>query len=604
MFSARSVSSSAGTSYVEPRLPTTEEEYEAREVLRQQSFVAPLCGFDITHPSFDPALDLVNADTTPTMQSSSLRRGVSFALAKSLNVQNSDPLGGSARSPSMAARTDAASPPPFLWESEDPSSGDLTNAINDQRSVTSLISPTGSKRPQFGPKLSKLSGLSNTPRDSELTYTKRQSELVFAVPQRPWDHWYGFVVAASVHVIQFSVYGTMNSYSTFSHEMVEDSTLQNPSETNIALALSLANGISPLIAVFAGSVSDHLGPRVVLCICTGLLALGLVAASFAGNTFTLLLYFTVPVTLAASVRAPAAGAVASWLKTRLSLGMGIAIGGNGSGSSIIVPVAGVLASSTLGWRNAFRLLALFPIMGFVASLFVTFRVPPTPRPAFTRRDLLFFKNLFSNGTYWTVFCVASLYSFTLFSSMFYIVPFARLFGESAPYKHYDRIPHNYVGTLFTFFGVANWLGAFTLGAIAQKTEPRLVCALCCAMGSFACCLWGVCTRYEELAAVSAVLGFSVAGFFAMIPAIAGRCFQGPRLGLAVGMCMLGYGVGGTLGPPLIAYIRHTQDGSMTLGFSIMALTAALASAIAYFGLEGRVTQQAFARTISGLDARR
>lgn len=417
-----------------------------------------------------------------------------------------------------------------------------------------------------------------------------------ATEEKPFDFWYGWVVAICVFLVQFGVYGTMNSYSTFSHLMEEDESLGHPTSSQISVGNAIANGVAPLISVLAGNLVDHLGPRIVLAASAVLCAIASFISSFATDITTLVLLYSIPACLGSScLSTPGTAAVASWMKRHLNTAMGIAYAGNGAGSSFIVLFAGYLASSSLGWRASFRIMAICPVIGFVAAMFIVRRVKPKPRPPLSKQDVGFLKQLVRNPSYWFLFLGCGLFSFTFFSALYLIVPFAMDFGRAGtPYEKYEKIEGKTAGSLFTFFGVVKWLSSWTLGFAANKTEPRLVASFCASVLCITCCFWAMCEHYYQLAIVSSFLGFGVAGVFATLPSMASRCFFGPRVGLGVGLVMAAFAFGGFAGPPVITSIKEASNNSYTLSLGAMGLSAGMAAIVLFFGLDGRVQQQEFA----------
>ena len=402
----------------------------------------------------------------------------------------------------------------------------------------------------------------------------------------PADHWYGMVVAVCVFFCQFGIYGTMNSYSTFAHLLEKDSVLGFPSATQVSVGSSVTNGLSSLLTIFGGIALDTLGPRFCLALCCLLMSTASFASSFATSMTTFIVIYSIPSCLASAfLAAPGAAAVSSWLDKRLPLGMGIAYSGNGAGSSVIVLLAGYLAGSQLGWRQSFRWMAICPAIGFVAAMFLKPRQPLRPMRFFPADERRFMAHLFCCSTFQKLWLAAVFFSFTFFSVLYMVVPFALVLGETGgPYAQYQGIKVELAVTLFTWFGVVKWVSSVLLGAVASRLGTTSIYCVGSASLFVACVLWPLCTSYAELAAVVSLSGFGVAGIFATMTSLTGQFFNGPYRGLAMGLVTSGYAVGGFTGPPVIQALRVASDGVYTPSFVLMAVCAAISGGLVGYGI--------------------
>lgn len=368
-----------------------------------------------------------------------------------------------------------------------------------------------------------------------------------------------------------------------------------PSATEVSIGNSLSNGLAPIVAIFAGAMTDRLGPRVVLMAAAVLTSLGSFACTFTHSIGVMVVLYSLPVCVgSACLSTPGGTAISSWLDKRLPLGMGIAYSGNGAGSSVIVPIAGVLASR-YDWRTSFRIMAVFPGISFIAALFVYFRVKPEPRKPLSENERRFLKNLLTCRAFWILWISGALFSFAFFATLYVIVPFASSYGEAGTfYAGYTRIKTPEAATLFTWFGVFKWLGSVSLGAVAHRTEARLVYALSAGLLSVVIVLWPLCEGYGSLAVVASIVGFGFSGMFATLPSMTAQCFAGKFAGLAIGATMSAFAVGGFAGPPVILALKESQGGSYTLSFAVMAATIAVSGLICFIAGQSILVHQPFA----------
>ena len=422
-------------------------------------------------------------------------------------------------------------------------------------------------------------------------------------PDEPIDGSYGYVMAFLVLCVQFSIFGISNSYPSFSGEMKKDDSLGNPSSSDVSLPNAVMNGLAPIVSIFAGALTDSIGPRPVLMGATLSMALGSFLGSFAHSTTALVFLYGVPCGVGmASLTSPSAVALTSWMKEKLPTAIGIGYAGSGIGSALVVAAAGLLAESDLGWRASFRILAAFALFGFTASLFIRVR-----RGHVVKKKLningkwgevgWFLKKLFTSKVFIWMFIAAAFFSFSMFSIFYIVVPYATKFGsidQFSPYSSYSVISVAAASTLYTYLGAARGITSMFAGALATKTDPTYVYALGTTFCAICCCFWAVSTEYWHLAIICTVLGASIACVFASFPAMAARCFAGPHCGLGVGITMCGYSVGGFAGPPTILAITSASDNNFTSAFVLMSWCCIVAAFIVLFILRGDIVQQHFA----------
>jgi MFS family permease len=198
----------------------------------------------------------------------------------------------------------------------------------------------------------------------------------------------------------------------------------------------------------------------------------------------------------------------------------------------------------------------------------------------------------------TIFWASAAFSFYFFAMLYIVVPFGSKFGNPdtvSPYMHYAEITTGKAATLFTFFGVAKWISSFIGGALSNKTDVSLVFAIGGAINAMACFAWGLCISYWQLALVCIGHGVGVAFMFATLPAAAGRCFAGPFVGLAVGLAMCGFCIGGFTGATVVTSLNAAHHNNFLPSFILMGAMCLLSAAIFLIGLgRGGVKQQHFA----------
>ena len=117
-----------------------------------------------------------------------------------------------------------------------------------------------------------------------------------------------------------------------------------------------------------GMLADRFGPRIVCSAGMALIALGLLATSWATSLLAVYLSYGLLVGLGiALVYTPSIASVQPWFTTRRGLAGGIASSGVGAGT-LLVPVLVAMAIGSMPWREAMQVLALgVLVLGLLAA---------------------------------------------------------------------------------------------------------------------------------------------------------------------------------------------------------------------------------------------
>ncbi|MFC1910303.1 MFS transporter [Chloroflexota bacterium] len=161
---------------------------------------------------------------------------------------------------------------------------------------------------------------------------------------------YGYIVAAAAFGIWFTIWGIQQTYGVFFKPVLE---YFGWSRTIMSGARSVNAGMSGLLGIFAGRMTDKIGPRQVVLIFGALVGIGFILLSFVNNAWQFYLIYGVLVGTGMSVATiPTMTAVARWFRKRRGLISGIVQTGGSLGGTVTAPLAGWLIL-THGWRFSY-----------------------------------------------------------------------------------------------------------------------------------------------------------------------------------------------------------------------------------------------------------
>ncbi|MFM8575650.1 MAG: MFS transporter, partial [Limnohabitans sp.] len=166
---------------------------------------------------------------------------------------------------------------------------------------------------------------------------------------------YAWVVVWATFVCLALIFGVSYSFAAFFESFAEGFAAQR---ADVSWIFGLSGLVYFVLGTLGGILADRFGPRVVCAAGMVLLALGLLATSWATALWMVYLSYGLLVGLGiAFVYTPSIASVQPWFSARRGLAGGIASSGVGAGT-LLVPVLVALALDAMPWREARRGLAL------------------------------------------------------------------------------------------------------------------------------------------------------------------------------------------------------------------------------------------------------
>ncbi|ORC85121.1 putative transporter [Trypanosoma theileri] len=455
--------------------------------------------------------------------------------------------------------------------------------------------------------------------------------MLSSLTRKPLDHPLGFLVAISGMLMQLMSYGIDNSYSIFSDDMHNDASLGYPSITAISLGNSVSLGLSPAFGVLAGFVVDRVPSRLMMAVSTVMLFAGLwISSSFASSVTAVTFSYCLLASISsACMLSPGAAATSSWFKRYQGLAMGINFSGGGVGSAIIPSLAGKWVVM-YGWRKTFRLMSAFCAIGVLATILSAKRDPDTPstesgepmndmdreeeqqheqveeereenvhpnsntssesevteavRGIHTHKltPWELFVSLFSKAFMGNFMCWL-IFSWAFYSLIYVAVPYVSSMGKPGTvYADEVPIPTDTASTVFVFYGVFQIIGSILVGWLATLTTDEFAYMACATVGGLGCAFLAFCRSYISFALLLCVIGFCMAGMFAVMPALVAKRLYGPNLGFYMGAVFLAGVVGGFSAPPIQAELQQRNYGNYSYVCVFMSACMSAAAAVCYF----------------------
>jgi MFS family permease len=290
-----------------------------------------------------------------------------------------------------------------------------------------------------------------------------------------------------------------------------------------------------------GMLADRFGPRIVCSAGMALIALGLLATSWATTLLTVYVSYGLLVGLGiALVYTPSIASVQPWFTTRRGLAGGIASSGVGAGT-LLVPVLVAMAIGPMPWREAMQVLALGVLVLGVLAAALLRRAPAAPSSGSggSASGLSLRETLRSPTFRW-------LYLATVLASPVMFIPFAHVSASARDLGLGEAFAVGLVGLI----GVGSLVGRFAIGLLADRLgRAQTLVLMQLSMGA-SYVLWGAAGGQFLLMIFSLWFGLSYGSIVSLLPAICMDYFGGKSVASVVGTLYSGAAFGNLLGPVL------------------------------------------------------
>lgn len=392
---------------------------------------------------------------------------------------------------------------------------------------------------------------------------------------------YGWIVVAAGFAVTFVGFGCAYSFSAIIESLQHDF---GASRGSVSLVFSLAGFLYFSLGSVSGPLADRFGSRRLALIGMILIGAGLALASAARSLTQVYAAYGLGVGLGVGCSyVPAMGAVQRWFIRHRGFASGLASTGIGAGTLVVPPIAALLIE-TLGWREAYLVLAAFAVIVGVGFALLIENDPrdrglnpdgdtvspklPRAEPAGTSIGDAIGSRKF-----------IGLYAACLACSFGVFVPFVHL----APYAIDHGIAQSSAVLLVSAIDVGSTVGRFCLGGLADRLGRQLALVGTFAGMALALVIWLFSTGFWPLAIFGFVFGTAYGGWVALLPAVVMDYFGGRNVSGIIGVLYTSAGFGALIGPSAAGFafdISHNYTLPILISIcgnviaaGIMAVTA-------------------------------
>lgn len=325
---------------------------------------------------------------------------------------------------------------------------------------------------------------------------------------------------------------------------------------------SITNGVTLLFILISGVIIDKIRVKKMLLFGTLTLAITLLSYSFIHNKFeAYLAHFFLGVAMITAGSVSCIILVSSWFNEKRGLAIGIVLVGTSLGSAIFSPVNTYLLQD-YGWREAFQILSIFPLIVFFLIYFFV-KNSPSDIGIFAlgfdknlgihgNSDLLNQGMSYKSATKTHLFWLICICGFCTFYSLVGTVANFVLHLLGLGFSLESR--GNY---LFLYFVIAG-LGKLLISIFSDYINPYIVFSTCCLIMILGFLGLSLIDKSLIFLPIS-LLAISWGGIYSLYNLISIKSFGLKDAGKINGTISMFEGGGAFLGPFLTAKLFHIED---------------------------------------------
>ena len=341
-------------------------------------------------------------------------------------------------------------------------------------------------------------------------------------------------------------------------------------------AMSVVIGISGLIGILMGKLTDKYNARIIISIGVLIGGVSYLLASNMNALWQLYLYFGLGAGICiGSTYTPVNATISKWFDEKRALALGTALLGITIGQMILSPITAYIITE-YGWRAAYLVLSVVVFVTAIPAVVLIGKSPLVPVQARSspkgvpkagqseRPKKFSAAEASKTAPFWMLMITGFVLSAGFYFVASHIVPYATDIGISV----------TAAALILTMTGVGGIAGTLLAWSITVKLGNKYALLVLIAGEALAMLLFIFTNSTWSFYAVAIVFGFSFGAAspvrMAMIPPLFGL----KSIGIILGLATFAWSVGGIAGPYLSGYIfdvSHSYDKAFVFGGMLLVI---------------------------------
>jgi MFS family permease len=389
---------------------------------------------------------------------------------------------------------------------------------------------------------------------------------------------YGWIIVITSFILLIGSFGTQLCFGVFLKPLSEEF---GWTRAATAGAMSVVMGISGLIAIIMGRLTDKYNVRIIIIIGVLIGGLSYLLLSNINSLWQLYLYFGLGAGICmGSTYTPINATVSKWFVEKRALALGIAIMGITVGQMVLSPITAYIITEH-GWRTAYLVLSIVVFVTAIPAVILIGKTPPVPAQTKSSQSriskseqsvqpqLLSAREASQTAPFWMLMITGFVISAGFYFVASHIVIHATDIGISV----------TAAALILTMSSIGGIAGTLLAWPITVKLGNKYTLLVLIAGEALAMFLFIFTKSTWSFYAVAIIFGFSVGAAspvrMAMVPPLFGLKAIGTILGLAT----FAWSVGGIAGPFLAGYVFDVSQsydiafvsGGMLLIIGVLAV---------------------------------
>lgn len=364
---------------------------------------------------------------------------------------------------------------------------------------------------------------------------------------------YGWIVVIASLILLIGAFGTQLCFGVFLKPLIEEFGWTRAATSG---AMSVVMGVSGLIGIIMGKLTDKYNVRIIITIGVLIGGLAYLLLSNMNALWHLYLYFGLGAGICVgSTYTPVNATISKWFVQKRALALGIALLGITVGQMVLSPITAYIITEH-GWRTAYLVLAIVVFATAIPAVILLGKPSPVPaqtkssQGGFSKSEQTVQPQGFSareaskTAPFWMLMITGFVLSAGFYFVISHIVTYATDMGMSI----------TAAALILTMTSIGGIAGTLLAWAITIKLGNKYTLLVLIAGEALAMFLFIFTKSTWSFYAVGILFGFSFGAASPVRMAMVPPLFGLKSIGIILGLATFAWSAGGIAGPYLSGYI--------------------------------------------------